>query len=316
MASITKRGQFQFQTSVRRKGYPTQTKTFENKRDAQDWGKMVEADMRRGVFVDHSELESTTLGELLARYETNYTVNKRGKGPEMSRIRRLKAHPLALRRLSTLKNVDINNYKNERLLEASDKTVLLELGILSHVLTVANKDWSIPVKNFILEITKPDTPKGRERRLVGDEETQLLMAARASRSASLELCIVLAIETGMRRGEIATLTWEQINLEKHEIHLSMTKNGDSRVVGLSLKAEEALRAAKTDAGHGKVTSFYDSNGLGHAFARACKNAGIKDLTFHDLRHEAASRIGLKMSATVLASQFGWRTIQEGVPNFV
>lgn len=309
MATISKRGPYQYQAQVRRKGYPSQTQTFESKRDAEDWAKTVESEMRRGIFIDRTEAERTTLGELLARYESEVTPDKRGKVAELSRLRRLKEHHLAARFVATLRSSDFSTYRDERLKEVAPKTVQHELSLFSSVFNVAKRDWSIPVENPITSIRKPKLPKGRERRLVDDEEERLLAAASRSRAATLKLCIVLAIETGMRRGEIAGLTWDQIDLHNHIIRLDMTKNGDSRVVPLSVAAENAIRQLPRPLHGGRLTSFHDSNGLGDAFERACKRAGIVGLTFHDLRHEAASRMAKTMPAPTLAKVLGWRTLQ-------
>lgn len=309
MATITKRGPYQYQAQIRRKGFPTQSKTFESKRDAEDWAKTVESEMRRGVFIDRSEAERTTLLELLERYETEVTPDKRGCAEEYSRLRRLKAHPLAQRFVATLRSADFAAYRDERLKEVAPKTVVHELSLFSAVFNVAKLDWSIPVENPIKSIRKPKLPRGRERRLAGDEEARLLAAARRSRARSLELCIILAIETGMRRGEIAKLTWEQVDMHNPFIRLDMTKNGGGRVVPLSEVAEHAIRKLPRPLNGGRVTSFHDSNGLGDAFERACVRAGIDGLTFHDLRHEAASRLAKKMPAPTLAKIFGWKTLQ-------
>ncbi len=87
MASTVKRGEYQYQATVRRKGYPKQFKTFESEREARDWAKVIESEMIRGVFTDRSELERTTLGELLERYESEVTSEKAGARQERSRIK-------------------------------------------------------------------------------------------------------------------------------------------------------------------------------------------------------------------------------------
>lgn len=309
MASITKRGPYQYQAQVRRKGYPVQTRTFETKRDAEDWASTVESEMRRGVFLDRSEAERTTLGEILERYRTEITPEKRGWRAENSRLKQLQRHPLAKRILASLLSVDFTQYKKERLKTVGPKTVLLELGVLSAVFNTAKGEWSIPVENPIATVRKPTVPKGRKRRLGQIEEERLLIAAAESKSATLTTCIVLALETGMRRGEIAELTWSQIDLHNHVIRLELTKNGDERAVPLSEAAEAAIRALPRPLRGGRLTAFHDSNGLGAAFRRACERAGIEDLHFHDLRHEAASRLAKKMPVATLAKVMGWRTLQ-------
>lgn len=95
MAKPIKRGPYQWQAQVRRKGYPTQTCTFETKREAEAWIASTETDMRKGVFVDRSEAERTTLGELLERYLNEVTPKKRGYRAETNRIKQLLRHPLS-----------------------------------------------------------------------------------------------------------------------------------------------------------------------------------------------------------------------------
>lgn len=309
MASIRNRGPYQWEATVTKAGFRRQSKTFETKRDAEDWAKTIESEMRRGIFVDRSEAERTTLRELLELYSIEKTPKKKGKGPELSRLKRLMAHEIALQRLAALRSVDFANYRDERLAEeASDKSVREELMLFSAVLNTAQKDWSIPVENWVQHVRKPAPGQHRERRPMGDEESRLMTACRASKSVGLECAVVLAIETGMRRGEIAGLLWKQVDLAAKVVRLDMTKNGSKRIVPLSEKAEEALRSLPRNIS-GKVFTFSDSNGLGAAFARACARAEIEDLHFHDLRHEAASRFAPRMPAPVLAKIMGWRTLQ-------
>lgn len=311
MASITKRGPYQFQAQIRRKGYPLQNKTFETKKDAEQWARVVESEMDRGVFVDRSELERTTLKELLERYANEITLNKRAYRAELNRIKQLQRHPLAERSLASLRAVDFSSYRDKRLHSVSPRTVQLELAIFSHMFNIARKEWSLPVTNFVKSITKPSVPPGRERRLEGREEERLLVAAKDGfvRTPFLAFCIQLAIETGMRAGEIVSLQWGQIDLANHVIHLRLTKNGDSRTVPLSVAAENLIRSLPRPMHGGRVTTFHDSNGLGSSFRAACVRAGIENLHFHDLRHEAASRLASHMPVATLAKVMGWKTLQ-------
>lgn len=309
MASIIHRGPYQFQVLIRRKGYPPQTRTFESQKDAKDWARDVEAKMRRGEFADLSEAEATTLGVLLERYRQEVTPEKRGYVQENYRLLQLIRHPISLRSLASLRNVDFSDYRNERIKQVSPKTVQLELALLSAVLNNARRDWSIPIENSVTDIRKPKLPRGRDRRLVGDEEARLFEAAVECKSEGLDVCIRLALELGMRRGEISNLQWSQIDFEQHVIRLDLTKNGEARVVPMSTTAEEAIRSLYTPTSDGRLFEFYDSDGLGKAYSRACKRAGIVGLHFHDLRHEAASRWAKKVPVATLAKIFGWKTLQ-------
>lgn len=131
MASIIKRGEYQYQATVRRKGFPQQCKTFESERKARDWASVIESEMVRGVFTDRSELERTTLGELLGRYKQEVTPSKIGARQELSRIKLWEAHPLALRPLATLRAVDFSQYRDARLKKVGPNTVRLELALIS-----------------------------------------------------------------------------------------------------------------------------------------------------------------------------------------
>lgn len=309
MASITKRGPYQFQAQIRRKGYPTQQRTFETKREAEVWATAIESEMHRGVFIDRSEAERTTFGEALDRYASEVTAGKRGWETEMHRIRALKKHPLAARPMASLRGVDFAKYRDDRLKVCSPATVKREMVIISHVFSTARQDWSLPVDNPIASIRKPSAGKHRERRVSDDEMSRLLAAADDSKAATLSFCIILAVETGMRAGELVSLRREDIDLTNSVVRLELTKNGDKRVVPLTEAAVAAIASLPRPIHGGRITAFYDSRGLSAAFRRACERADITGLRFHDLRHEAASRFAPRMPVATLAKVMGWKTIQ-------
>jgi len=313
MATITERGEYQYQAVIRRKGYPSQSKTFEYKHDAERWAREVEAKMDIGYYRDRREIERTTLGEALERYVNSVSPGKRGYVAEKNRIKQLQADPLALRPLASLRAKDFAAYRDRRLTKVAANTVRLELALLSHLYTIAIKEWSMPLEHELKNVRKPKAGPGRSRRLQGDEETRLREAiyrpsARGSK-VWLEACVDLALETGMRAGEILSLTWRQVNFEKCVIRLGATKNGNARTVPLTLKATEVLRHLPRGICGRVIPNFHDTSGLDRAFKRACKAANLTDLRFHDLRHEAASRFAPFVTAQSLAKIMGWETIQ-------
>lgn len=119
MATITKRGDYQYQAIIRRKGYPAQTKTFESRADAERWAREVEANIDTGYFRDRREVERTTLGQGLLKYLELITPKKRGHVAERNRILQLQAHPIALRPLASLRAKDFTEYRDERLKQVS-----------------------------------------------------------------------------------------------------------------------------------------------------------------------------------------------------
>ena len=312
MATITKRGPYQYQAIVRRKGYPSQTKTFESRAHAEIWARSVESKMDDNSFRDRRQLAKLTLHSALDRYLVSVTPAKRGRAQERNRILQLQRHPIALRSMDSLLATDFAVYRDERLQKVSSTTARLELALLSHLYTIAIKEWSWPVEHVVKNVRKPAAAPGRERRLLLDEPVRLFAAIQRPTATSsriwLDACVRLAIETGMRAGEILTCAWSQVDLQGGCIRLSMTKNGSKRTVPLSLEAIRVLEALPRS-GIDVIEAFHDTSGLDRAFRRACVYAGITDLRFHDLRHEAASRLAPHMTVQDLAKVMGWKTLK-------
>lgn len=314
MPSITKRGPYQYQATVRRRGYKTQSKTFETRAEALAWAVQVEAAMRSPTYEDPSVLKGITLAAALRRYAEKVTAQKKSNQQERNRIERLCRHPMGQRYIRDLKACDFAAYRDERLQQVGANAVRLELALLSHLYTIAIKEWSWPLQHQLRNVRKPSPPRGRERRLYEDEQQRLLQAmARPSRRQCapwLEACVRLALETGMRAGEILSLRWAHVHLQRHVAYLPDTKNGERRIVPLSRAAVQVLRSLPRQADEPRVIQgFYDTSALDAAFALACRDAGIEDFKFHDLRHEAASRMAPHMKPQELAKVFGWKTLQ-------
>ncbi|NDV11780.1 site-specific integrase [Crenobacter caeni] len=311
MASILRRGPDQVQAIIRRKGYPSQTRTFETRAAAEAWARSVESKIDLGQFHDLRPLGQLTLGDLLQRYGDEVTPTKRGAVAEGNRIKQLLRHPLSLRPMSTLRACDFAAYRNERLERVGPNTVRLELALLSHLYTVAIREWSLPMEHELHKVSRPKAAPGRERRLQRGELSRLLSAIEDQGGQAapwLRACIELALETGMRAGEILSLEWRQVDLVSAVIKLEQTKNGTSRLVPLSEHAESVLAALPRPELR-VIPNFYDTSGLDRAFKRACLRAGIEGLRFHDLRHEAASRRAPHVTPQTLAKLFGWRNLQ-------
>lgn len=153
-------------------------------------------------------------------------------------------------------------------------------------------------------IRRPAAPRGRDRRLEVDEEQRLLEAADAGRSPHMRPLIILAIETAMRQGEMMlSLTWADIDLDKRIAHLDMTKNGESRDVPLSTRALEALTVLRQQQTDDRVISATKS-AIQQSWGHLRDRAGMPDFRFHDLRHEAVSRLlelGLNVIETATIS---------------
>lgn len=286
MASIERRGNRQWRAKVRRKGYPEQTRTFDTKAQAEAWARVVESEMDRGIFVDRTEAERTTLHEALERYLREVTPHKKGAKQEATRIKALLQRPLTQFFLANIRGADIAAYRDARAQEGvGANTIRLELALISHVYTVACRDWGMEsLRNPVESVRKPKLPKGRERRLLPGECGRLLGAA----PLPLGEVIAFAVETAMRRGEIAQLRWRDVDLKNRSLVVREAKNSHARTVPLSPGALEILRALPRRL-DGSVFGMSE-NAITLAYRRAVAAAGLQDLTFHDLRHEAASRL--------------------------
>jgi integrase len=189
--------------------------------------------------------------------------------------------------------------------------VLHHLNVLSHLYRVAAADWGLEtLANPVAKIKKPSAPRGRERRLRDGEEQKLLDACNRSVSLWLGPLVRLALATAMRQGELVGLTWAQVRLADRTILLTDTKNGESRTVPLSTAAIQVLCSISTTNAN-KVFAIQTGRAVSHAFAKACKHAGIVDLRFHDMRHEATSRLfeSADLRDVEIASITGHKTME-------
>jgi len=301
MATIEKRGPYQWRAKVRKKGYGSLSKTFTLRKDAEAWGRLQESNMERGTFICSKEAENTTLIEALDRYAEEISSKKRGVDMERRRINKWKQHPLATRSLASLRGTDFAKYRDQRITEgAAGNTIRLELAIVSHLFTIARKEWGMEsLSNLVQSIRLPKVAPGRDRRLVGDEEHRLLAAARESKSMEIEAIIIIAIETAARRREIFSMKWSFIDLERRTWYIpeDVAKNGVARKVPLSSRAVEVLQKLPRRM-DGRVWSITQEHSISQAFDRVCrsrkKDGTVTDrfpnLHFHDLRHEATSRL--------------------------
>ena len=307
MATFRKRSG-SWQALVKKKGFGQIARTFDTKAAAEAWAKVTESEMVRGVFVSKKEAEITTLSEALDRYEREVSSSKKGHRREKTRISLWKNHPLAKRVLASIRGNDMATYRDDRLKAGySANTVRLELAIISHLFEIARKEWGMEgLTNPVKAIRMPSPPAGRDRRLGPGELEKLLECL----SEEMGQVVRFALETAMRRGEIAGMTWEMVDLKKRTVTLPETKNGQKRIVPLSSVAvtilKERLNTQRID---GKVWDI-GLDAISQDFARACRMAGISGLHFHDLRHEATSRLFEKGFDTMEVSTItGHKTLQ-------
>ena len=299
MASIKKRQTNtgpRWEVRVRKAGLPTQPRTFKHKSDAQRWIRQLENEADLCLPIVDSSIgdipDLVTLRDVLKHYQAVVTPGKRGHEAERHRINKICRHALALIPLRKLSSFQIALYRDERLQEVSGASVLKELGLISHALDIARREWNVFMAgNPVSMVRKPKYSRARERRLCRStqEENRLLSACLASQTKWLLELVLIALETGMRRGELLSMTWDNVDLERAYVHLEITKNGMTRDVPLSRKAIEVLSSVKSEANSNQVFPVH-KEALKSAWQRACAKASLCDFHFHDLRHEATNRM--------------------------
>ena len=287
MATIRKRNPYQWEVRIRKRGYPTTCKTFETKAEADAWAKETETAMNKKQFVSYKESEQYTLSECLDRYIEEYIPRLKHPETVTYRAKALQRRPIAKRIMATIRAKDVADYRREREAEGmSGATILTEFAIISRLFNLARSDWGMEnLQNPINLVSKPKAGKGRERRLEVEEEEKLLEKA----PLSFRPVILFALATAMRREEIATLKWKNINLERKSALLLDTKNTETRSVPLSPVALDILRSIPKQENQERVFGTGVKE-ITKTMLETCRTAGIEDLRFHDLRHEATSRL--------------------------
>lgn len=289
MATITQRDNGSWQAKIRRRGYPPQSDTFRTKSLAERWARQVENDMDRGIFVDRSQAERTTLGDLLERYVVDVNPTLRGADKALGHLNTMRRDPLCDRIVATLRRIDFERFVDRMFDEDyAPDTITRRLNLFHRVFELA-EGWGIHLPAN--PVSKVERPKGnkRTRRLMEGEEDKLLAACRASSFPHLAPAVETAVETVMRQGELLTLEWGSgmIDLAGRHINLDLTKNGDSRTVPLSMKAVRILTEIRKESG---LVFAADANAFKLQFRRIADSVGMQDFRFHDLRHEGTSRL--------------------------
>lgn len=293
MASIRKR-RGKYQVRIHRKDFPTLSKTFLTRVDALRWGREMEIQLER----DGMAAPSTSLAQLLTRYLETVTPSKKNSRVEAQRIKKWAKDPLGSKRIEAVAAAELAIWRNQRLSEGlSGSTVRNYLATLSAVYRHAASEWGYQhLENPVARLKRPSPGKARTRR-VSDEEIGRVRAATAS--VYLAALIDLAVETGMRLSEIVGLRWNNLDLDARTAFLPDTKNGHPRTVPLSTRAVLTLQNLRQGVVQQLDGALFPvtPHAVTVAFRRACKRVRkasggslAVNLRFHDLRHEAVSRL--------------------------
>lgn len=330
MATFEQRDSGYWQAKIRRKNWPNQSKTFRTKVEAEAWARNIESAMDKGIFQSTSEAEKTTFSDLLKRFKSEfapYHYRKREDEKEAWRFQcdRLEEFfgPYAL---IAIEQKLVVQFRDERLKPpasatrkpVTESTVRKEIFMLSKILGFAETECGIalPRGNPVDKIRKPKDGPARDRRLTSEEWKRLEMEISRSRNKLLLPAFRFAVETAMRQNEMLTLTWGMIDRQRNIALLpdpKKIKTEEPRSVPLSFAALSTIDSLPKIAQQDKDAPIFPVERLTlyHAFAAACKRAEIKNYTWHDLRHEALSRLSERgdLSVIELSDVSGHKTLQ-------
>jgi len=307
MASIRKH-RSKFQVQIRRQGFPSVTRSFTKLADAKEWARAMETKADRGDLApSRSTLKQMTLGDLVERYRDEIVPSKRGAEIETIILNAFLRHSICHKLLSAITTADFANYRDHRLQDITPKSLSRQLSPLSNMFEVARNEWQLPIKNPLKNLKLPTTNNRRERRLREGELERLIDAAKGTRNPLLVPLILFALETAMRRGEMLALRWTDIDLPRASATIRESKNGYSRTIPLTSAAIGILEALRSNY---ELVFPTTAMAVRMSFERLCKRAEIDDLNFHDLRHEAISRLFEKgLTVPEVASISGHRDMR-------
>jgi integrase len=324
MATIETRtssdGKTHYRVKIRLKGYPTQTATFERKTNARKWAQQVETAIREGRHFRTVEAKRHTLTELLDRYIREVLPAKKSAKDQRRHLLWWQSQigDYVLADITPALVVACRDQLTREIVRQgklrSGGTANRYLAALSHVFTIAIREWHWTTDNPVARVRKFPESRGRIRFLSDDERHQLLCTCKAH-GEPLYTVVVLALSTGARQNEILSLRWPDVDLLRHLITLHETKNGERRALPLHGHAFECVqqlsrvRRLDTDLLFPSRRNPRKPLHIRNIFVAAMKGAEIDNFRFHDLRHCAASYLAMNgASLAEIAEVLGHKTL--------
>lgn len=321
MATIQKRKN-SWRATVRRKGKYVSA-TFDTRAEADAWAIQAEARILDGFSSEAVSREPVVPAtgvpavEALQRYADEVSPTKRGGRWEQVRIAAMiRQDKLFQRPITAIGGPDLAEWRDKRLRKVSASTVNRELCLISSIFTFAMRECRMGLTfNPCTLVTKPRKPRPRTQRVSMDERERIIEQlgwdGRSEPTTSgqwVAFAFYLALETAMRKGEILSLRWSDIDFEARHAHLDITKNGDERDVPLSKAAMVLLRVVKDRSSKKPVVPIQTGH-FDKLFREAKGAVGLAHIHFHDTRREAATTMAAKLSNVLeLAAVTGHKSL--------
>lgn len=287
-----------------------ESQTFSTKPAAVQWGLDRDAELENADGL----VRGRTMRDAFKRYAKEVSPSKRGARWEQIRLEKLCRDPIADITCQMLRLRDAEDFRDRALVTLAPNSVIRELTILKTVVRECVR-WRWISAYPLTGVRNPKPGKARDR-LPTDQElvklqTTVALVEGATPATKRQLVVVMflvAVETAMRLGELCSLDWSSIDIEARTAQLEETKNGDPRSVPLSPRALELLSWLSRDT---ERVFPISSDSASKTFGNIRAAAKIGDLTFHDSRHLATTRLAPIVGDVLeLARVTGHRNINE------
>lgn len=280
------------------------SKVFASKREAEQWIRITEHSIVTTPENQH------TLRELLETYQETVTPNKRGKRWEFIRINAYLNSSLPVDKpLSHCTSEVLGKWRDERMNKdnVGAGTIIRDFGLLSAIFEHARRELKWVDDNPVKDVRKPPSPRHREV-VINWRQVKAIVKALGYKpnhpvrtvSQSVALCFLVALRTGMRAGELCSLTWDKVHDEYCVLPITKTI---PRQVPLSTKASRLILKARSL--HQSSVFLLAPQSLDSVFRKAKKLSQTNNITFHDARHTAATMLSKKVDVLTLCKIFGW-----------
>lgn len=308
MATFRKRGD-SWRAEIVKSGV-RESRTFGTKREAQEWAAQRESEI---ASVSVAGITPKPLKDVLERYRDEVASDNKGNRWEVVRINKfIRDEPqLVAKMIHQVSAGELAAWRDKRLKEVKPASVRREIALIRSAWRYARKEWGHVKENPWLEIHIPAKGKNRQKIYTQEQIDRLVMTMGYQEDQPIKdkrqqtaVAFLLALETAMRSGEMIAMRWVDVDLKARVVHLPETKNGDARDVPLSTRAVELLKKMQ---GVDQERVFTLTDALRDTYFRHGKTlAGIEDLTFHDSRATALTRLSKKLDVLELARTVGHR----------
>jgi integrase len=254
----------------------------ENKKLAEKIHAKIMTDIEEGRYFDSLKARKITFAEMVTKYKSKYQHAR-----DQYTVKRL-LPAFGRFTLAEITTDLVSDYRDERLKTVRPATVYQELALMRRMFNVARREWKWTKDNPVADLSfSVGNKNARDRWLTPEEERSLL--EKATNPVWLRSLLVLALHSGMRKGEVLNLHWREVDFSRKIVNVVKSKNGEKRSIPMSQTLYETLKGVKVRDISGRVFPISDRS-LREAFKMTLEKAGIVDFRIHDLRHTFATRL--------------------------